>query len=971
MSSTLATGYDPTTFESRLYQEWESSGVFKSKGEGEPYVILLPPPNVTGTLHMGHAFQHTLQDALIRYHRMRGYDTLWQMGTDHAGIATEMVVARNLSHEGLTRDGLGRAAFIDKVWEWREQSGHTIERQMRRLGTSGDWSRSVFTMDPMAAAAVVEAFVRLFDEGLIYRGQRLVNWDPVLKTAISDLEVVSEEEDGFLWSIAYPLSDGSGSLTVATTRPETMLGDTAVMVHPDDERYAHLVGRTVILPLTGREIPVIADAYVDREFGTGVVKVTPAHDFNDYEVWKRHVNTSIFDNMPNNGLINLFDQSARLLVDLVVPSNVRGAADSEPIGGIATRLQDLDNLEVIPKKYRGLDRYDARGAVLVDLEAAGLLIETKPHKLQVPRGDRSGQVIEPYLTDQWFVKMDGLAKRGLELVENGDVRFVPPNWINTYRHWMENIQDWCISRQLWWGHRIPAWYDNTGKIYVGRNEDEVRAKHGLAAEVELLQDSDVLETWFSSQLWPISTMGWPDPEVMQQRGFDKYVPSSVLVTGFDIIFFWVARMIMATDHLTGRVPFKDVYITGLVRDKDGQKMSKSKGNIIDPLDIIDGISIDELVAKRTTGLMQPKMAEKIERATRKEFPDGIPAFGADALRFTIAALAGHGRDIKFDLGRAEGYKNFCNKLWNATRFVLKSIESVPAEERKWLHAERTISTGGIVINDWIASRLQQTVAEVHRHFADYRFDLAAQSLYEFLWNEYCDWYIELSKPYFQSGEPGQKDFTAQTALQVLETALRLLHPLMPFITEELWRKVAPQVGIAGETISLQPFPEREPGLIDHTAESDIEWIKAVVTQLRRIRSELGVSPAKTITLLLQGGSGNDAARVERFSSQLKFLNRIDRIQAIACNPPPAAGAIVGELKLFVPLEGLVDLDAERARLDKELMRIEGEFAKSKGKLASETFVQNAPAAVVEQERQRLIDWSAQRDALAQQRARLG
>ncbi|MCW0386557.1 Valine--tRNA ligase [Xanthomonas sacchari] len=966
--TTLASSYDPTSFESRLYAQWEASGYFAPSGKGAPYTVLLPPPNVTGTLHMGHAFQQTLMDALVRYHRMRGFDTLWQVGSDHAGIATEMVVSRNLTLEGKgeTRDSLGRDGFIAKVWEWKQHSGDTIERQMRRLGTSADWSRSTFTMDPQPSAAVIEAFVRWHEQGLIYRGQRLVNWDPVLKTAISDLEVENVEEDGFLWSIAYTLDDGASYehvehdadgnetlretrdyLVVATTRPETLLGDTAVMVHPEDARYAHLIGKTVTLPLTGRRVPVIGDDYVDRAFGTGVVKVTPAHDFNDYQVGVRH-------GLP---MINLFTQTAAL-------------NDS------------------VPEKYRGLDRYDARKVVLADLEGLGILVETKPHKLQVPRGDRTGQVIEPYLTDQWFVKMDALAKRGLELVESGQIQFVPPNWINTYRHWMENIQDWCISRQLWWGHRIPAWFDDAGNCYVGRDEADARAKGGVAADVALHQDSDVLETWFSSQLWPFATMGWPDPQAMAERGFDRYLPSSVLVTGFDIIFFWVARMIMATDSFTGKVPFRDVYITGLIRDKDGQKMSKSKGNVLDPLDIIDGISIEDLVAKRTTGLMQPRMAEKIEKATRKEFPDGIIAHGADALRFTIAALAGHGRDIKFDLGRAEGYKNFCNKLWNASRFVLMNtrqddvdaatITNASPRAQVANHADTASNAGSASLapatdaEKWILLRLQAVTAEAQAQFAAYRFDLLAQCLYEFAWNEFCDWFLELAKPALSGDDAAAADSTRHTLLHVLETLLRLLHPLTPFLTEELWQQVAPRLGIAAPTISLQPYPEA--AAMDVAAyagaAADVEWLKAMVSALRRVRSELQVAPSRQVPLLLQGGQAEDRARVERFAAQLRFLLKLESIQWLddGAPSPAAATAIVGELTLLVPLEGLVDLDAERLRLDKEIARVTAEKDKSEAKLGK--FTDKVPPAVIEQERQRLADWSAQLDGLRAQRAKL-
>ena len=947
----LASGYEPKSFESRLYQEWEASGAFAPQGDGPAYTILLPPPNVTGTLHMGHAFQHTLQDALIRYHRMRPapngkrYRTLWQMGTDHAGIATEMVVSRNLAiaGQGETRDSLGRDKFIEKVWEWKQHSGDTIERQMRRLGTSGDWSRSVFTMDPMASDAIVEAFVRLHEQGLIYRGQRLVNWDPVLKTAISDLEVVSEEENGHMWSIRYPLADGAtyeyvehdadgvetlretrNYLVVATTRPETMLGDTAAMVHPEDSRYTALHSKFVTLPLTGRRIPVITDDYVDRDFGTGVVKVTPAHDFNDYAVGQRH-------SLP---MINIFTDEAKI----------------------------IDTREDIASAYRGLDRFDARKLIVTDLEAAGLLVEIKPHRLQVPRGDRSGQVIEPFLTDQWFVKMDTLAKRGLELVESGQVKFVPPNWINTYRHWLENIQDWTISRQLWWGHRIPAWFDDAGTIYVGRNEAEVRATHGLG-DAPLRQDPDVLETWFSSAMFPFSTQGWPNEDRMGELGFDVALPTSVLVTGFDIIFFWVARMIMMTDQLVDRVPFRDVYITGLVRDKDGQKMSKSKGNILDPLDIIDGITIDALIAKRTTGLMKPTDAPKIEKATRKEFPDGIPAFGADALRFTMAALAGPGRDIKFDLQRAEGYKNFCNKLWNATRFALMNVGDVTFEgaPQPKTDAEK-----------WILIQLARTSSQAEEHFASYRFDLLAQCLYEFTWNQVCDWFLELAKPALTGSDPDAADSTRHTLVYVLEALLRMLHPLIPFVTEELWQSVAPKLGKSG-SIMVQQYPTKldvEAYLTDEftDADTDIEWLKDVISALRRIRSELGVSPAKQVSLLVRGGTADDAARVARFDAQLRFLCKLERIDTLASDPRAAAPAVVGDLQLFVPLQGLVDLDAERVRLDKEIARVASEKDKSEAKLAK--FGGSVPATVVEQERARLADWSAKLDALSTQRERL-
>jgi valyl-tRNA synthetase len=793
---------------------------------------------------------------------------------------------------------------------------------MRRMGVSGDWSREVFTMDPGPSKAVVETFVRLHEEGLIYRGQKLVNWDPVLKTAISDLEVVSEEEDGSMWSIRYPLADGSGELVVATTRPETMLGDVAVAVHPEDERYAHLIGRMLKLPLSDREIPIIGDEYVEKDFGTGCVKITPAHDFNDYAIGQRH-------NLP---MINILTDDAKIN-------------------------------DAAPEKYRGMDRYVARKAVLSDLEAAELLVETKKHKLQVPRGDRTGQVIEPYLTWQWFVKMDTLAARGMELVEQGHVKFVPENWINTYRHWLGNIQDWCISRQLTWGHQIPAWYTADGNIVVAHDEIEAKAK---AAELgytgALRRDLDVLETWFSSSLWSHSTLGWPDPQAQAERGFDRYLPTNVLVTGFDIIFFWVARMIMMTDHFTGEVPFKDVYVTGLIRDKDGQKMSKSKGNVLDPLDLIDGITLDDLLAKRTRGLMQPKMAEKIEKATRKEFAEGIPAFGADALRFTFASLATHGRDIKFDLERAAGYKAFVNKLWNASRFVLMNL----GEDAKVTPTKPTTEA-----ERWILTRLRDTLATVKEQLAGYRFDLAAQALYEFTWNEFCDWFLELSKPALAGDDAAAVASTRYTLVHVLETLLRALHPIIPFVTEEIWQNVRPILGIEGDTIMLRPYPEASDIEGDATATAEIEWVKDVLTGVRRIRAEMNIAPGKIIPLLFADGDTADRGRAGKFAAQIAFLGRVETPVWVDGAEPASAVGVVGGMRVLIPLEGLIDVGAEKARLAKEITRIEGEVRKCEAKLGNANFVANAPAEVVEQERQRIADWTHQAQAMREQVVKLG
>jgi valyl-tRNA synthetase len=915
--------FEPKSIEARWYPLWESRGWFapRDSTNASAYCIMIPPPNVTGSLHMGHAFQDTLMDALTRYHRMRGAATLWQPGTDHAGIATQMVVERQLAAQGVTRHDLGRDKFIERVWQWKAESGGTITRQLRRLGASVDWSRERFTMDEGLSRAVTEVFVRLYEKGLIYRGQRLVNWDPVLHTAVSDLEVISEEESGHLWHLRYPLADGSGHLVVATTRPETMLGDTAVAVHPEDERYRHLIGKTIRLPLAEREIPIIGDAYVDPAFGSGCVKITPAHDFNDYAVSQRH-------GLP---LINIFTPDAAL----------------------------NDN---VPPQYRGLDRFDARKRIVAELESAGLLEKTEPHKLMVPRGDRTHAVIEPYLTDQWYVKVGPLAGPAIQAVEDGRIRFVPDNWSKTYFEWMHNIQDWCISRQIWWGHRIPAWYDERGNIYVGRSEDEVRAKHGLSAGVKLSQDEDVLDTWFSSALWPFSTLGWPDatPELK------TFYPTSVLVTGFDIIFFWVARMIMMGLEFAGDVPFREVYIHGLVRDAEGQKMSKSKGNVLDPLDLIDGIDLESLVAKRTSGLMQPQLAQKIEKATRKEFPEGIAAYGADALRFTFAALATSGRDIRFDTGRVAGYRNFCNKLWNAARYVLMQCEGQDCGQDAAAPVELSLA------DRWIVSRLQHAEAEVGKHFDSYRFDLAAQAIYEFAWYEFCDWYLELSKPALQQGDEAQRRGTRRTLVRVLEVLLRLAHPLMPFITEEIWQRVAPLAGRTGETIMLQPYPQADASKRDAQAEAEMAWLQGFILGIRQIRGEMDIAPGKPLPVLIMNASPEDRERTTRHRALIDFLARVQDIRFLADGEPApeSATALLGGMKLLVPMAGLIDKAAEVARLQKLIESKRKVINGSEQRLANPQFVSNAPAAVVEKERATLADHQRAVSELETQLARI-
>jgi valyl-tRNA synthetase len=905
----METSYQPAAIEQRWYKTWEEAGYFAPSGEGQPYCIMIPPPNVTGTLHMGHAFQDTIMDTLTRYHRMCGRNTLWQPGTDHAGIATQMVVERQLEAQNISRHDLGREKFLDKVWEWKEESGNTISRQLRRMGSSVDWEHERFTMDEGLSESVREVFVRLYDEGLIYRGKRLVNWDPQLHTAVSDLEVISEEENGHMWHFRYPLSNGDGHLVVATTRPETMLGDSAVAVHPDDERYQQFIGQTVELPLCNRSIPVIADDYVDPEFGTGCVKITPAHDFNDYEVGQRH-------KLP---LINI------LTIDAAINDEA-------------------------PEAYRGLDRYAARKQIVADFEAAGLLEKIDDHKLMVPRGDRSGQVVEPYLTDQWFVKTQPLAAPAIKAVEDGTIRFIPDNWSKTYFEWMNNIQDWCISRQLWWGHRIPAWYDEDGKIYVGRTETEVRAKHELNEDIALRQDADVLDTWFSSALWPFSTLGWPE----ESDRLKAFYPGSVLVTGFDIIFFWVARMIMMGMKFTGEVPFKDVFITGLIRDHDGHKMSKSKGNVLDPIDLIDGIELDALLKKRTTGLMQPQLKPKIEKATRKHFPDGIPEFGTDALRFTFAALASNGRDIRFDMGRIEGYRNFCNKIWNAARYVLMNVDEklAPADPKNYSLPDR-----------WIRSRLGKTIAETRDHIEHYRLDLAAKSLYEFTWNEYCDWYLELTKPLLQSADtPTEvKAATQRTLIEVLEALLRILHPIIPFITEEVWQRVAPVAGIDGDTIMLQPFPLAADFSNDDKAEQELDWVMGFVLGIRQIRGEMDISPGKPLTVLLQDVAPADQKLLDLHQLYLSKLARLEDIRVLVDGeePPTSATALLGGMQILVPMAGLIDVEAERERLQKRRDKVAADLSKIEAKLGNASFVDRAPEAVVAKERER--QESLQRD----------
>ncbi|AIZ31770.1 valine--tRNA ligase [Pseudomonas parafulva] len=941
--------YQPHAIETSWYNTWESENYFAPQGAGESYTIMIPPPNVTGSLHMGHGFNNAIMDALIRFRRMQGRDTLWQPGTDHAGIATQMLVERQLEAKGQNRHDLGREQFLEKVWEWKDQSGGNISRQIRRLGSSVDWSRERFTMDDGLSEAVKEAFVRLHEDGLIYRGKRLVNWDTKLHTAISDLEVESHDEKGHLWNLRYPLADGATTaegkdhLVVATTRPETLLGDVAVAVNPNDERYQALIGQFVELPLVGRRIPIIADDYCDPEFGTGCVKITPAHDFNDYEVGKRH-------DLP---LLNIFDKNASVLA-AVQAFNLDGSVNE----GVDTSL---------PAQYAGLDRFVARKQMVADLDAQGLLVSVDDHALKVPKGDRSGTIIEPWLTDQWYVSTKPLAEPAIAAVEDGRIQFVPKQYENMYFSWMRDIQDWCISRQLWWGHRIPAWYDEAGQVYVGRNEQEVRSKHNLGADVTLRQDDDVLDTWFSSGLWTFSTLGWPE----QTEFLKKFHSTDVLVTGFDIIFFWVARMIMLTMHLiknedgTPQVPFKTVYVHGLVRDGQGQKMSKSKGNVLDPLDIVDGITLEALLEKRTSGMMQPKLAEKIAKQTKAEFPEGIASYGTDALRFTFCSLASTGRDIKFDMGRVEGYRNFCNKIWNAARYVLDKGEDCGqnGEACELSLADR-----------WIISQLQRTEAEVTRQLEQFRFDLASQALYEFVWNQYCDWYLELSKPVLwdENAPIERARGTRRTLVRVLEVVLRLAHPFMPFITEEIWQRIAPLAGVQGKTIMLQSWPVANESRIDTAAEGDIEWLKELMVGLRNIRAEMNIGPGKPLPLFLKNANADDQRRLQDNEALLKKLAKVESFTVLTeqDEAPLSATALVGDLQVLVPMAGLIDKDAELARLNKEIQRLQGEVQRVGGKLSNAAFVDKAPPAVIEKERAKLAESEQALANFTEQHARI-
>ncbi|KAA0013152.1 valine--tRNA ligase [Billgrantia pellis] len=942
--------YQPEQIESRWYERWEADGRFAPSGEGEPYSIMIPPPNVTGSLHMGHAFQDTIMDTLIRWRRMQGNNTLWQVGTDHAGIATQMLVERKVAaEEGKSRHDLGRDAFIDKVWEWKHESGGHITRQLRRMGASVDWSRERFTMDDGFYQAVQEVFVRLYEENLIYRGKRLVNWDPTLHTAISDLEVENREQQGQFWHFRYPLADGTttdaglGYLVVATTRPETLLGDTGVAVNPEDPRYASLIGKFVELPLVGRRIPIVADEHADMEKGSGCVKITPAHDFNDYEVGRRH-------GLP---LINVFTQDAAILPQ----------AEAFDIQGRPLPEIDLS----LPQAYAGLDRFEARKRIVADMEAAGLLEQIETVNNTLPYGDRSGDVIEPLLTDQWFVAVESLAKPAIAAVENGDIQFVPKNYENMYFSWMRDLQDWCISRQLWWGHRIPAWYDREGNVYVARTEAEAREKHGLSADLALTQDEDVLDTWFSSGLWTFGTLGWPE----QTPELSTFHPSSVLVTGFDIIFFWVARMIMLTLKFTGEVPFKTVYVHGLVRDGQGQKMSKSKGNVLDPIDLIDGITLDELLEKRTGNMMQPQKAKAIAKATRDEFPEGIEPHGTDALRFTFLSQATTGRDIKFDMGRLDGYRNFCNKLWNASRYVLMNAEGQDCGAQ-----------GGDVelslADRWIVSRLQQTEAQVTRAMEEFRFDHASQALYEFVWNEYCDWYLELSKPVLwdEGASEAAKRGTRRTLVRVLEAILRLAHPMMPFISEEIWQRVAPladkATGDGSESIMAQPWPQPENHKLDEAATHDIEWLKGVIVAVRNVRAEMNIAPGKPLDVLLTKGSAADRERLE---ANRLFLAKLAKLASATwlddpSQAPLSATQLVGDMEVLVPMADLIDKDAELTRLAKEIDKQDTLIGGIEKKLSNESFVAKAPAAVVEKERGKLKEYQAARNLLLEQRDKI-